>query len=53
MMNFIHSKDVAVFHSRQSSNVLFGAFMDASGRAELNGTTDQSIDPDLGLYELD
>ncbi len=25
--------------------------MDASGRAELYGITDQSIDPDLGLYE--
>ncbi len=25
--------------------------MDASGRAKLYGITDQSIDPDLGLYE--
>ncbi len=25
--------------------------MDASGWAELDGITDQSIDPDLGLYE--
>ncbi len=46
------SKDVAVFRSRQSSDVLFGALVDALGRAELYGTTDQSIDLDLGLYEL-
>ncbi len=25
--------------------------MDASRRAELYGITDQSVDPDLGLYE--
>jgi hypothetical protein len=25
--------------------------VDASGRAKLYGITDQSIDPDLGLYE--
>jgi hypothetical protein len=53
MTNSIHSRDAAIFHPRQSSNVLFGALVDASGRAELNGTTDQSIDPDLGLYEPD
>ncbi len=29
------------------------ALVDASGRAELYGTIDQSIDPDLGLYEPD
>jgi len=46
MTNFIHSKDAAVFHPRQSSDVLFGALVDASGRAELYGTTDQSINPD-------
>jgi hypothetical protein len=51
MTNCIHSKDAAVFRLRQSSDVLFGALVDASGRAELNGITDQSIDPDLGLYE--
>jgi hypothetical protein len=31
--------------------VLFGALVDASGRAELYGIIDQSVDPDLGLYE--
>jgi hypothetical protein len=46
MTNFIHSKDAVVFHPRQSSDVLFGALVDASGRAELYGTTDQSINPD-------
>ncbi len=46
-----HSKDVIVFRRRQSSDVLFGALVDASGRAELYGIIDQSIDPDLGLYE--
>jgi len=30
----------------QSSDVLFGALVDASGRVELYGITDQSIDPD-------
>jgi len=34
------SKDAAVFRPRQSSNVLFGALVDASGRAELYGTID-------------
>jgi hypothetical protein len=53
MTNCIHSKDAAVFRWRQSSNVLFGALVDASGRAELDGIIHQSIDPDLGLYELD
>jgi hypothetical protein len=53
MTNCIHSKDVAVFRPRQSSDVLFGALVDASGRTELYGITDQSIDPDLGLYEPD
>jgi hypothetical protein len=53
MTNCIHSKDAAVFCPRQSSDVLFGALVDASGRAELYGITDQSIDPDLGLYEPD
>jgi hypothetical protein len=28
-----------------------GALVDASGRAELYDITNQSIDPDLGLYE--
>ncbi len=51
MTNCIHSKDIAVFHPRQSSDVLFGALVDPLGRAELYGITDQSIDPDLGLYE--
>jgi hypothetical protein len=27
--------------------------LDASGQAKLNGITNQSIDPALGLYELD
>jgi hypothetical protein len=49
----IHSKDATVFRPRQSSDVLFGTLVDASGRAELYGITDQSIDPDLGLYEPD
>jgi hypothetical protein len=53
MSDCIHSKDAAVFHPRQSSDVFFGALVDASGRAKLNGITDQSIDPDLGLYESD
>ncbi len=53
MTNSIHSKDAAVFRPRQSFDVLFGALVHASGRAELNGITDQSIDPDLGLYEPD
>ncbi len=51
MTNSIHSKDAAVFRPQQSSNVLFRALVDASGRAELYGIIDQSIDPDLGLYE--
>jgi len=51
MTNCIHSKDAAIFRRRQSSNVLFGALVDASGRVELYGITDQLIDPDLGLYE--
>jgi hypothetical protein len=46
-----HSKDAVVFRRRQSSDVLFGALVDASGRAELYGITDQLIDPNLGLYE--
>jgi len=46
MTNSIHSKDATIFHPRQSSDVLFGALVDASGRAKLYGTTDQSIDPD-------
>ena len=29
-----------------SMNYVFGALVDASGRAELYGTTDRSIDPD-------
>jgi hypothetical protein len=53
MTNCIHSKDVAVFRWRQFSNVLFGALVDALGRAELDGIIDQSIDLDLGLYEPD
>jgi hypothetical protein len=40
MTNYIHSKDVAVFRPQQSSDVLFGALVDASGRVELYGTTD-------------
>ncbi len=39
------------FCPRQSSDVLFGALVDASGQAELHGITDHSIDFDLGLYE--
>jgi hypothetical protein len=46
MANSIHSKDAAVFRSWQSSDVLFGALVDASGRTELYGTSDRSIDPD-------
>jgi hypothetical protein len=53
MTNCIHSKDAAIFRRRQSCDVLFGALVDALGRAELYGITDQSIDPDLGLYEPD
>jgi len=53
MTNCIHLKDVVVFHWPQSSDVLFRALVDASGRAELDGIIDQSIDPDLGLYEPD
>jgi hypothetical protein len=53
MTNCIHSKDAAVFRWRQTSDVLFGALVHASGRAELDGIIDQSIDPDLGLYEPD
>jgi len=53
MTNCIHSKDAAVFRRRQSSDVLFRALVDASRRAELDGIIDQSIDPDLGLYEPD
>ncbi len=46
MTNCIHSKDLTVFRWRQSSDVLFGALVNASGRAELDGITNQSIDPD-------
>ncbi len=46
IMNSILSKNAVVFRPRQSSDVLFGALVHASGRAELYGTTDQSIDPD-------
>ncbi len=53
MTNCIHSKDATIFCRQQSSDVLFGALVDASGRAELDGITNQSIDPDLGLYEPD
>jgi hypothetical protein len=54
MTNCIHSKDAAsVFRRRQSFDVLFVALVHASGWAELDGITDQSIDPDLGLYEPD
>ncbi len=53
MTNCIHSKDLTVFCWRQSSDVLFGALVNASGRAKLDGITDQSIDPDLGMYEPD
>ncbi len=51
MTNCIHSKDAAVFRWQQSSDVLFGALVDASGRGELYGITDQLIDPNLCLYE--
>jgi len=37
MTNSIHSKDAAVFYPRQSFDVLFGALVDALGRAELYG----------------
>jgi hypothetical protein len=47
-----HSKDAIVFRPWQSSHVLFGALVDTSGWAELYGITDQSIGPNLGLYEL-
>ncbi len=53
MTNCIHLKDVVIFRWRQSSDVLFRALVDASGRAELDGIIDQLIDPDLGLYEPD
>ncbi len=53
MTNCIHSKDATVFRWRQSFDVLFGALVHASGRAELDGIIDQSIDLDLGLYEPD
>jgi len=53
MTNCIHSKDLTVFRWRQSSDVLFGALVNASGRAELDGITNQSIDPDLVMYEPD
>ncbi len=53
MMNCIHLKDAVVFRRRQSFDVLFGALVHASGRAELDGITDQLIDLDLGLYEPD
>jgi hypothetical protein len=53
MTNCIHLKDAVVFRWRQSSYVLFKALVDASGRTELDGIIDQSIDPDLGLYEPD
>jgi hypothetical protein len=53
MTNCIHLKDAVVFRWRQSSDVLFRTLVDASGRAELDGIIDQSIDPDLGLYESD
>jgi hypothetical protein len=53
MTNCIHLKDVVVFRWRQSSDVLFGALVHVSGRAELDGIIDQSINPDLGLYESD
>jgi hypothetical protein len=46
-----HSKDATIFRRRQSSDVLFGALVDTSGRAKLYGITDQSIDLDLSLYE--
>jgi len=50
MTNSIISKDGVVFHLRQSSYVLFGALVDASGRAELYGSTDQSMYPDRLVY---
>jgi hypothetical protein len=53
MTNCIHSKDAAIFYWRQSFDVLFGTLVHASGRAELDGITDQLIDPDLGLYGPD
>jgi hypothetical protein len=53
MTNCTHSKDAIVFRRRQSFDVLFGALVDALGRAELDGITDQSINPDLGLFEAD
>jgi hypothetical protein len=46
MTNSIHSKNAAVFRPRESCDVLFEALVDASGWAKLNGTIDQSIDPD-------
>jgi hypothetical protein len=33
MMNYIHSKDAALFRRQQSFDVLFGALVHASGRA--------------------
>jgi hypothetical protein len=51
MTDCIHSKDAAVFRPQQSSDVLFGALVDASRRVELYGITNQSIDHDLGLYK--
>ncbi len=53
MTNCIHLKDAAVSRWRQSFDILFGALVHASGQAELDGITDQLIDPDLGLYESD
>jgi hypothetical protein len=53
MTNCIHSKDATVFRWRQSFDVLFEALVHASGRAKLDGIIDQSINPDLGLYEPD
>ncbi len=43
MTNCIHSKDVAIFRWRQSSDVLFGTLVDTSGRAEFDGIIDRSI----------
>jgi hypothetical protein len=51
MTNYIHSKDATVFRRQQSSDVLFGALVDASRQAELYGIIDQSINPNFGLYE--
>ncbi|CAN5964432.1 unnamed protein product [Sphagnum jensenii] len=34
----------------ESTNALFGALVDASGRAQLYGTTDRSIDLDRLVY---